>query len=150
MKTKTHIYSRMGSLLKAMKNEWKEIRSNVCSFSFHHRLIAVTPEQTAKFHEPVTLDFLDAELENDIKVEVRRKCDSSSLYQNQYWHDSVLIIPTNDFIYFWLSCQQIRKKMIDGLRGNYQIETLVKSQDEVILISEGRPLCFINMFTELF
>lgn len=27
--------------------------------------------QTAKFHEPVTLDFLDAELENEIKVEVR-------------------------------------------------------------------------------
>lgn len=26
--------------------------------------------QTAKFDEPVTLDFLDAELENDIKVEV--------------------------------------------------------------------------------
>ncbi|XP_061617959.1 voltage-dependent calcium channel subunit alpha-2/delta-1a isoform X4 [Phyllopteryx taeniolatus] len=28
---------------------------------------------TAEFHEPVTLDFLDAELENDIKVEIRRK-----------------------------------------------------------------------------
>lgn len=27
--------------------------------------------QTAKFHEPVTLDFLDAELENEVKVEVR-------------------------------------------------------------------------------
>lgn len=26
--------------------------------------------QTAKFHKPVTLDFLDAELENEIKVEV--------------------------------------------------------------------------------
>lgn len=26
--------------------------------------------QTAKFNEPVTLDFLDAELENNIKVEV--------------------------------------------------------------------------------
>ncbi|XP_078137557.1 voltage-dependent calcium channel subunit alpha-2/delta-1-like isoform X1 [Sander vitreus] len=48
---------------------------------------------TAKFHEPVTLDFLDAELENDIKVEMR-------------------------------------KKMIDGLTGNYTISTLVKSQDE--------------------
>ncbi|KAM9334922.1 voltage-dependent calcium channel subunit alpha-2/delta-1a [Symphorus nematophorus] len=48
---------------------------------------------TAKFHEPVTLDFLDAELENDIKVEIRRK-------------------------------------MIDGLTGNYTISTLVKSQDE--------------------
>ncbi|XP_063761599.1 voltage-dependent calcium channel subunit alpha-2/delta-1a isoform X2 [Eleginops maclovinus] len=28
---------------------------------------------TAKFHEPVTLDFLDAELENEIKVEIRKK-----------------------------------------------------------------------------
>ncbi|XP_030005489.1 voltage-dependent calcium channel subunit alpha-2/delta-1-like isoform X2 [Sphaeramia orbicularis] len=48
---------------------------------------------TAKFHEPVTLDFLDAEIDNDIKVEMRRK-------------------------------------MIDGLTGNYTIPTLVKSQDE--------------------
>ncbi|KAM8908924.1 voltage-dependent calcium channel subunit alpha-2/delta-1a isoform 3-T3 [Spinachia spinachia] len=48
---------------------------------------------TAKFDEPVTLDFLDAELENEIKVEMR-------------------------------------KKMIDGLTGNYTISTLVKSQDE--------------------
>lgn len=48
---------------------------------------------TAKFHEPVTLDFLDAEMENDIKVEMRRK-------------------------------------MIDGLTGDYTIPTLVKSQDE--------------------
>lgn len=48
---------------------------------------------TVQFHEPVTLDFLDAELENEIKVEMRRK-------------------------------------MIDGLRGNYTISTLVKSQDE--------------------
>ncbi|XP_070785372.1 voltage-dependent calcium channel subunit alpha-2/delta-1-like [Enoplosus armatus] len=49
--------------------------------------------RTAKFDEPVTLDFLDAELENEIKVEIRRK-------------------------------------MIDGLKGNYTISTLVKSQDE--------------------
>uniref|UniRef100_H3D0B8 Calcium channel, voltage-dependent, alpha 2/delta subunit 1a n=1 Tax=Tetraodon nigroviridis TaxID=99883 RepID=H3D0B8_TETNG len=28
---------------------------------------------TAKFNEPVTLDFLDAELENDIKVEIRKQ-----------------------------------------------------------------------------
>nr|XP_046235041.1 voltage-dependent calcium channel subunit alpha-2/delta-1a isoform X2 [Scatophagus argus] len=48
---------------------------------------------TARFQEPVTLDFLDAELENEIKVEIRRK-------------------------------------MIDGLTGNYTISTLVKSQDE--------------------
>ncbi|XP_076015083.1 voltage-dependent calcium channel subunit alpha-2/delta-1a [Genypterus blacodes] len=48
---------------------------------------------TVRFHEPVTLDFLDAELENEIKVEIRRK-------------------------------------MIDGLKGNFTINTLVKSQDE--------------------
>lgn len=41
--------------------------------------------QTAKFHEPVTLDFLDAELENEIKVEVWKidysnSCDSMSSY----------------------------------------------------------------------
>nr|XP_019947679.1 PREDICTED: voltage-dependent calcium channel subunit alpha-2/delta-1-like [Paralichthys olivaceus] len=48
---------------------------------------------TAKFHEPVTLDFLDAEIENEIKVEMR-------------------------------------KKMIDGQRGDFTIATLVKSQDE--------------------
>ncbi|XP_034434008.1 voltage-dependent calcium channel subunit alpha-2/delta-1a isoform X3 [Hippoglossus hippoglossus] len=28
---------------------------------------------TAKFHEPVTLDFLDAEIENEMKVEMRKK-----------------------------------------------------------------------------
>ncbi|XP_059181432.1 voltage-dependent calcium channel subunit alpha-2/delta-1a [Centropristis striata] len=55
----------------------------------HPNLQPLTP----KFDEPVTLDFLDAELENEIKVE-------------------------------------IRKKMIDGLTGNYTISTLVKSQDE--------------------
>uniref|UniRef100_A0AAQ4QWE6 Calcium channel, voltage-dependent, alpha 2/delta subunit 1a n=1 Tax=Gasterosteus aculeatus aculeatus TaxID=481459 RepID=A0AAQ4QWE6_GASAC len=49
--------------------------------------------RTGEFDEPVTLDFLDAELENEIKVEMR-------------------------------------KKMIDGLTGNYTISTLVKSQDE--------------------
>lgn len=33
-------------------------------------LIVCVPVQTARFDEPVTLDFLDAELENDIKVQV--------------------------------------------------------------------------------
>ncbi|KAM8883598.1 voltage-dependent calcium channel subunit alpha-2/delta-1-like isoform 1-T1 [Synchiropus picturatus] len=46
-----------------------------------------------EFNEPVTLDFLDAELESDVKVEIRRK-------------------------------------MIDGLFGEYKISALVKSQDE--------------------
>uniref|UniRef100_A0A3Q4MEU8 Voltage-dependent calcium channel subunit alpha-2/delta-1-like n=1 Tax=Neolamprologus brichardi TaxID=32507 RepID=A0A3Q4MEU8_NEOBR len=30
-------------------------------------------QQTAKFHEPVTLDFLDAEIEDDIKVQIRKQ-----------------------------------------------------------------------------
>ncbi|KAF3705153.1 Voltage-dependent calcium channel subunit alpha-2/delta-1 [Channa argus] len=60
---------------------------------------------TAKFHEPVTLDFLDAEIENEIKVE-------------------------------------IRKKMIDGLRGNYTISTLVKSQDERYIDQGERTYTF--------
>ncbi|KAF6725008.1 Voltage-dependent calcium channel subunit alpha-2/delta-1 [Oryzias melastigma] len=55
---------------------------------------------TAKFDEPVTLDFLDAELENDIKV-------------------------------------KIRTEMIEGSKGNYTIDTLVKSQDERY-IDQGR------------
>ncbi|XP_045927913.1 voltage-dependent calcium channel subunit alpha-2/delta-1a isoform X5 [Micropterus dolomieu] len=33
---------------------------------------------TAKFHEPVTLDFLDAELENEIKVQIRKEMISGS------------------------------------------------------------------------
>ncbi|XP_072290553.1 voltage-dependent calcium channel subunit alpha-2/delta-1-like [Eucyclogobius newberryi] len=33
---------------------------------------AVTFHENPKFQEPVTLDFLDAELENDIKVEIRK------------------------------------------------------------------------------
>ncbi|XP_040000617.1 voltage-dependent calcium channel subunit alpha-2/delta-1a isoform X1 [Xiphias gladius] len=60
---------------------------------------------TAKFHEPVTLDFLDAEIENEIKVE-------------------------------------IRKKMIDGLTGNYTISTLVKSQDERYIDQGQRTYTF--------
>ncbi|KAI1905480.1 hypothetical protein AGOR_G00016630 [Albula goreensis] len=55
----------------------------------HPNLLPKNP----KFQEPVTLDFLDAELENDIKV-------------------------------------KIRKDMIDGLKGEHTIHTLVKSQDE--------------------
>ncbi|KAM6895360.1 voltage-dependent calcium channel subunit alpha-2/delta-1a [Xenentodon cancila] len=60
---------------------------------------------TARFDEPVTLDFLDAELENDIKVEIRRK-------------------------------------MIDGLTGNYTISTLVKSQDERYIDQGQRTYTF--------
>lgn len=35
---------------------------------FQFKLLSLL--QNPKFQEPVTLDFLDAELENDIKVEV--------------------------------------------------------------------------------
>ncbi|KAL6116770.1 cacna2d1 [Pungitius sinensis] len=60
---------------------------------------------TAEFDEPVTLDFLDAELENEIKV-------------------------------------KMRKEMIDGLRGNYTISTLVKSKDERYIDSGQRMYTF--------
>jgi len=38
------------------------------------------------------------------------------------------------FIYFVLFIQQIRRKMIDGQTGSNAISTLVKSQDEVIVL----------------
>ncbi|XP_029017960.1 voltage-dependent calcium channel subunit alpha-2/delta-1a isoform X2 [Betta splendens] len=60
---------------------------------------------TAKFHEPVTLDFLDAEIEDEIKVEIRRK-------------------------------------MIDGQRGERKIRTLIKSQDERYIDQEWRTYTF--------
>lgn len=40
------------------------------TFFWYTTLIAHISAQTAKFHEPVTLDFLDAEIEDDIKVQV--------------------------------------------------------------------------------
>lgn len=40
------------------------------TFFLYAVLITCISTQTAKFHEPVTLDFLDAELEDDIKVQV--------------------------------------------------------------------------------
>lgn len=76
--------------------------------------------QTAKFNEPVTLDFLDAELEDEVKVEVR---------ENDLIHNFSCFLKNVSNI---LIDQQIRKKMISGLTGNYAISTLVKSQDEVI------------------
>lgn len=41
-----------------------------CQHFWYATLIARISAQTAKFHEPVTLDFLDAEIEDDIKVQV--------------------------------------------------------------------------------
>lgn len=45
--------------------------------------------QNPKFQEPVTLDFLDAELENDIKVEV--ECAETWTHITQ--HTTIMIRP---------------------------------------------------------
>lgn len=88
--------------------------------------------QTDKFNEPVTLDFLDAEMENDVKVEVgsptfgRRPLVLSHLFfLKKKMFETLFPLP------------QIRKQMIDGHSGDYTISTLVKSQDEVIKRWEG-------------
>uniref|UniRef100_A0A3Q3LVU5 Calcium channel, voltage-dependent, alpha 2/delta subunit 1a n=1 Tax=Mastacembelus armatus TaxID=205130 RepID=A0A3Q3LVU5_9TELE len=67
--------------------------------------VLLHPNLQPLFHEPVTLDFLDAEIENEIKVE-------------------------------------LRKKMIDGLTGDYTISTLVKSQDERYIDQGQRTYTF--------
>lgn len=48
----------------------KRCKSLRCVFTESSQVNSWASLQTAKFNEPVTLDFLDAELENDIKVEV--------------------------------------------------------------------------------
>lgn len=58
------------------------------TFFWYTTLIAHISAQTAKFHEPVTLDFLDAEIEDDIKVQVWKTHFSDSYncrrsHQNQ-------------------------------------------------------------------
>ncbi|XP_072311179.1 voltage-dependent calcium channel subunit alpha-2/delta-1a [Eucyclogobius newberryi] len=63
---------------------------------------------TAKFDEPVTLDFLDAEMENEVKVEMR-------------------------------------KNMIDGLKGKYTMTTFVKSQDERYMDVGSRTYTYTNV-----
>lgn len=59
-----------------------------CQHFWYATLIARISAQTAKFHEPVTLDFLDAEIEDDIKVQVWKTHFSDSYncrrsHQNQ-------------------------------------------------------------------
>jgi len=44
---------------------------NIAVLSLYYLIIQYLLLQNPKSQEPVTLDFLDAELENDIKVEVR-------------------------------------------------------------------------------
>lgn len=104
--------------------------------------------QTAKFDEPVTLDFLDAELENDIKVEVwgrkkkqKKKPNYSTLLYLFFGIAALFSLLLLFFFFFvqlifWTFGRQIRKKMIDGQTGNYTISTLVKSQDEVICVCD--------------
>lgn len=97
-------------------------------------VILCISSQTAKFDEPVTLDFLDAELENDIKVEVWHTDLFSNLIPQTgtiRWCDDMIYIFGVMFLLL-LFCTQMRNKMIDGKTGNYTISTLVKSQDEVI------------------
>lgn len=70
----------------------------------------------------MTLDFLDAELEDENKEEVRRRGGGMGCTQSrggQGTHPSCL----------WPF--QIRRSMIDGNKGHKQIRTLVKSLDEV-------------------
>lgn len=81
-----------------------------------------TSLQTDKFNEPVTLDFLDAEMENDVKVEV-----GSPTFGRR-----PLVLSHLFFFFTLFPLPQIRKQMIDGHSGDYTISTLVKSQDEVI------------------
>lgn len=75
--------------------------------------------QTTNFREPVTLDFLDAELEDENKEEVRRRLGRRLGRQAQR-AEEVTALPF-----------QIRRSMIDGNKGHKQIRTLVKSLDEV-------------------
>lgn len=77
--------------------------------------------QTTNFREPVTLDFLDAELEDENKEEVKKGTGMGDA-QNQRGQEP-------RFSHFWPF--QIRRSMIDGNKGHKQIRTLVKSLDEV-------------------
>lgn len=70
--TKRTVFGRIGSIIVFCCLIFLLFTQSpqITIYSFYHRLIACKSMQTAKFHKPVTLDFLDAELENEIKVEV--------------------------------------------------------------------------------
>lgn len=70
--------------------------------------------------EPVTLDFLDAEVEDSNKEEVST-AHISSLFLLMF-----LLV----FMFLYSSVPQIRRQMIDGRPGEMQIKTLIKSIDE--------------------
>lgn len=74
----------------------------------------------------MTLDFLDAELEDGNKEEVRAEGVGKGHPEQGRWAPSHL----------WLF--QIRRSMIDGNKGHKQIRTLVKSLDEVRRWEEGQ------------
>lgn len=69
----------------------------------------------------MTLDFLDAELEDENKEEVRKEGSRGVAPRAEEGRAP----PSR----LWLL--QIRRSMIDGNKGHKQIRTLVKSLDEV-------------------
>lgn len=69
----------------------------------------------------MTLDFLDAELEDENKEEVRKEGSRGAAPRAEEGRAP----PSR----LWLL--QIRRSMIDGNKGHKQIRTLVKSLDEV-------------------
>lgn len=68
----------------------------------------------------MTLDFLDAELEDENKEEVRKEGSGGGTRSGGRQGPPSRL---------WLL--QIRRSMIDGNKGHKQIRTLVKSLDEV-------------------
>lgn len=74
--------------------------------------------QLVNLPEPVTLDFLDAEVEDSNKEEV------SSEIVLSFFSEQLHLQPLNCFLF------QIRRQMIDGRAGEMQIRTLIKSVDE--------------------
>lgn len=104
--------------------------------------------QIINFREPVTLDFLDAELEDENKEEVGRawgrwrgtagtRCSGADPRQPQLGHCPLgdagwPARPSRAALSHLLRVPQIRRSMIDGNDGQRFIKTLIKSLDEVI------------------
>lgn len=61
-------YTQLSSFLL---NNGIRMICNITVLCLYYLIIQYLLPQNPKSQEPVTLDFLDAELENDIKVEVR-------------------------------------------------------------------------------
>ena len=73
----------------------------------------------------MTLDFLDAELEDENKEEVRRREGGMGGRRGTQSGEGSGLRPSRLWPF------QIRRSMIDGNKGHKQIRTLVKSLDEV-------------------